>query len=84
MVSTTHINSLSFRAGIPLSADVQMMERFRLSPDERRLDYQITVTDPATFSEPVTMSSYWIWRPGETIKPYDCIETPGSWTDRGD
>ena len=83
VVSTTHISSFSFRAGIPLSADVQTLERFRLSPDERRLDYQITVTDPATFSEPVTMSSYWIWRPGETIKPYDCIETPGSWTDRG-
>jgi hypothetical protein len=59
-----------------------MLERFDLSSDERRLDYQITITDPATFIEPVTMSSYWIWRPGETIQPYECIETPGSWTDR--
>ena len=82
VVATTGVNSLSFRAGIPLSEDVEMLERFTLSPDERRLDYEITVTDPATFTEPVTMSSYWIWRPGETVKPYNCIETPGSWTDR--
>ena len=85
VVLTTDINSLDFgRVGIPLSEDVQTLERFRLSPDERRLDYEITVTDPATFTEPVTMSSYWIWQPGETIKPYDCVETPGSWTNRAD
>jgi hypothetical protein len=83
VVSTAHINSLALgRDGIPLSENVRMLERFDLSSDERRLDYQITITDPATFIEPVTMSSYWIWRPGETIQPYECIETPGSWTDR--
>jgi hypothetical protein len=83
VVSTTHVGSQALgRNGIPLSENVQMIERFRLSADEGRLDYEITITDPATFTEPVTMGSYWIWRPGETIKPYDCIETPGSWTDR--
>ena len=85
VVATTHVNSLEFgREGIPLSEDVQILERFNLSPDERRLEYEMTVTDPATFTEPVTMSSHWLWRPGETIKPYDCIETPGSWTERRD
>ena len=82
MVATTGVNSLSFRSGIPLSEDVEILERFSLSPDERRLDYEITVTDPVIFTEPVTMNSNWIWRPGESIKPYNCIETPGSWTDR--
>jgi len=85
VVATTHINSLEFgREGIPMSGDVQILERFNLSPDERRLEYEMTVTDPATFTEPVTMNSHWLWRPGETIKPYDCIETPGSWTERRD
>ena len=82
VVATTGVNSLSFRSGIPLSEDVEILERFSLSPDERRLDYEITVTDPAIFTEPVTMNSNWIWRPGESIKLYNCIETPGSWTDR--
>ena len=60
--------------------DAAIEERFSLSADQRRLDYEMTVTDPATFTEPVTQQSYWIWRPGETVKPYGCIETPGSWT----
>lgn len=81
IVTTTHIDSFDFgTAGIPLSGDVKIVERFSLSADERRLDYEMTVTDPATFTEPVTQQSYWIWRPGETVKPYGCIETPGSWT----
>lgn len=81
VVTTTHVNSLQLgRDGIPLSEDVEMLERFSLSADEQRLDYALTITDPATFTEPVTMTSHWVWRPGETIKPYDCIETPGSWT----
>lgn len=81
VVTTTQIDSLQLgREGIPLSADVQMSERFTLSADEQRLDYALTITDPATFTEPVTLTSHWVWRPGETIKPYDCIETPGSWT----
>ncbi len=81
VVTTTRINSLYFgTAGIPLSGDATIEERFSLSADQRRLDYEMTVTDPVTFTEPVTQQSYWIWRPGETVKPYGCIETPGSWT----
>lgn len=81
VVTTTQINSRQLgRDGIPLSADVETLERFSLSADEQRLGYALTITDPETFNEPVTMTSHWIWRPGETIKPYDCIETPGSWT----
>jgi len=81
IVSTDSINSFEFDAtGVPLSGNAQIMERFSLSADERRLNYEVTVVDPETFTEPVTLTSYWVWRPGETIKPYACIETPGSWT----
>ena len=83
VVATTYINSFDLgRKGIPLSENVQTLERFSLSPDEGRLNYQIMITDPTIFTEPIVMTSHWIWRPGETIKPYNCIETPGSWTDR--
>ena len=85
VVTTTHIDSLDFGSdGIPLSESVQTLERFSLSPDEHRLNYEITVTDSGIFTESITMTSHWIWRAGEMIKPYDCIETPGSWTDRRD
>ena len=79
IVNTTHINSMSFNGReIPMSVNAEILERFTLSADENRLDYEMRVIDPATFTEPVTLNSYWIWRPGETVKPYDCIETPGS------
>ena len=81
VVVTTHVNTGQLgRDGVPLSADVEILERFSPSQDQRRLDYEMTITDAATFTEPVTMTSHWIWRPGEAVKPYNCIETPGSWT----
>jgi hypothetical protein len=81
LVRTTHVAARYFgAAGIKLSADAILDERFTLSADQRRLDYELTVTDPVIFTEPVTQNIFWDWRPGERIKPYNCIETPGSWT----
>jgi hypothetical protein len=34
----------------------------------------MTITDPATFSSPVELKRLWVWRPGETVKPYNCVE----------
>jgi hypothetical protein len=61
-------------AGILLSNDAEIVERFDLSQDETRLDYLLTITDPATFTEPVARGRYWLWRPGETIQPFECVE----------
>ena len=41
--------------GTPQSMDVDIVERFALSPDASRLDYEITVTDPATFTETISL-----------------------------
>jgi hypothetical protein len=73
VVSTTDVDWPWFdQSGVPQSQDVQFTERFTPSPDGRVLTYSITVTDPATFSEAVTLERYWIWVPGEQIRPYDC------------
>jgi len=58
--------------GTPQSEDVETVERFTLSADERRLDYTLTVTDPGTFTAPFTLDGHWNWVPGEVIKPYNC------------
>jgi hypothetical protein len=58
--------------GIPQSRDVEMSERFRLSADGSRLEYELTVVDPATFTEPVHLDKQWMWRPGEQVRPYEC------------
>ena len=34
--------------------------------------YRVVLADPATFTEPATMSGVWFWKPGEEIKPFEC------------
>lgn len=58
--------------GIPHSGDSEMIERFMLSEDGSRLDYSLTVTDPANFTEPVTVSKFWVWYPEMTVEPFQC------------
>jgi hypothetical protein len=58
--------------GVPLSKDAVMVERFTPSGDGARLDYRLTVTDPATFSSPVELTKAWIWRPEVSIGKFEC------------
>ena len=74
VVTTTHINWPWFdRQGVPQSDAVEIVERFAFSEDETRFDYSATITDPATFTEPVVLDTYRVWVPGEVIAPYDCV-----------
>ena len=59
--------------GIPLSAAAVMVERFTPSDDGARLDYSLTVTDAATFTAPVEMKKFWIWRPEIEVERYSCV-----------
>lgn len=60
--------------GIPQSEDLEIVERFTLSENGAKLDWTATVTDPATFTEPVIMPEFhWDWIPGQEIKPYNCV-----------
>ena len=72
VVTTTDINFMHFGSRIPLSADVQLLERFALSADQRRLDYALTVTDALTFTQPLIVRRQWVWVPGETVEPWLC------------
>ena len=74
VVETTKLNSPYFDAvGTPHSASSKIIERFTLSEDASRLDWEATVIDPETFTEPVsTQKMHWAWVPGEEIKPFNC------------
>ena len=73
VVETTAINWGHFDTrGIPLTDDAVVVERFTPNEDASELAYEITVTDPATFSEPVVMDKAWVWLPDVTIAPYEC------------
>lgn len=73
VVVTKHINYPFFnRVGVPQSEEVRTTERFTPSSDRTRLDYQLEIVDPATFTETVTWSTHYSWLPGEEVKAYNC------------
>ncbi len=59
---------------IPQSANVHVEERFSLSSDHNRLDYEVLITDPEILTAPMKVSKYFQWQPGAKIQPYDCSE----------
>lgn len=73
VVNTTSVSWPYFsQVGIPQSEAVRIVERFTPTEDGSRLDYEATVTDPATFTRPVVLRTYWIWIPRGRLLPYNC------------
>ena len=74
VVRTTGIDWPYFDANgrLPLSGAAEIVERFALSDDETRLTYDVTVTDPGTFTEPVSARWTLISRPDLVVEPYEC------------
>lgn len=72
-VATSRINWPYFsQLGIPQSPNVAIVERFTPSEDGSRLDYEMTVIDPATFTKPVVLKQYWLYLPDVRLIPYQC------------
>ena len=76
VVTTTNLGwPYSFgQIGIPQSESVELTERFSVVDDGGRLEYEITSTDPETFSEPLTLTKSFFWVPGLELLPYECSE----------
>jgi hypothetical protein len=73
VVTTTHVTPDRLdNAGTPFSPDMQLVERFAPTEDGSRLNYTLTVTDPATFTESFEVGRYWDWRPEITVGAYEC------------
>ena len=74
VVTTADIDYPHFDGrGIPLGKGARVEERFSLNADGSRLLYTMKVTDPLTFTAPVTLKKEWEWRPGEEVRPYNCV-----------
>jgi len=73
-VHTTRVSWPYFNqsGSIPQSEAVEINERFTVGDDDR-LVYNIVVTDPATFTEPVSARFVLGWRPDLVVEPYRCI-----------
>ena len=59
-----------------------MVEQFTPSDDGRRLNYTMTMSNPAVLAEPVTFNKYWLWIPGASVEPYGCEAEPANQPDR--
>ncbi len=59
--------------GVPTTADAVLVERFTVSLQGDRLDYSMTITDPAVFTTPVTLSKHWVWFPDAEVGAYECL-----------
>ena len=75
VVHTDRINWPWFdQNGLPQSEAVETMERFTVNEAGSRLEYEVVVTDPWLFTEPVTLAKSWRWVPGDAVLPFDCTD----------
>ncbi len=79
LVTTTGISWPYFQLygleGVPQSTAMTIVERFTPSADGSELTYDISATDPRTFTRTVTADGYrtFRWQPGFEFLPQDCI-----------
>jgi len=60
--------------GLQQSDAMELVERFTPSADGARLDYELTITDAALFTETEVVTKSWVWVPGDEVLPFDCTE----------
>ena len=82
VVTTTNIDWPYFQLygleGVPQSPAVEIVERFTPSAAFDELRYDLSATDPATFTGTVVAGNYvtFRWQPGLALLPYECINRP--------
>jgi Family of unknown function (DUF6152) len=75
VVETDHIAAGYFdHEGTPQSDQIKVVERFMPNADYTRLDYTLTTTDPVNFEHAFDLHRYFIWRPGDYVHPYECLD----------
>jgi hypothetical protein len=75
VVETDHIKAGYFdHEGTPMSDQIKVVERFTPNADYTRLDYRLTTTDPVNFERPFDLTRYFVWKPENTVHPYECLD----------
>src|SRR6187549_1373478 len=75
VVETDHVAAGYFdHEGTPQSDQIRTVERFTPNPDYSRLDYTLTTTDPVNFERPFTLTRYFLWKPENSVHPYECLD----------
>jgi hypothetical protein len=78
-VTTTSIDWPYFQLygleGVPQSSEMTIVERFTPNADGTELVYDVSATDPRTFTRTVVAEGYrtFRWQPGFELMPPDCV-----------
>ena len=73
VVDTSRINWPYFdRSGAPQTENVAINERFTVVQNGSRLDYVMTVNEPASLVKPFVWNAYFVWNPSEAVNRYEC------------
>jgi hypothetical protein len=79
VVTTTDIDWPYFQLygleGVPQSTEMTIVERFTPNAEGTELVYDLSATDPRTFTRTVTAEGYrtFRWQPGFELMPPDCV-----------
>ena len=74
VVRTTGMNFPYYeQSGLAQTSDAEIVERWTLADAGNALEYELTVTDPATFINPVIKRKTWHWAPDRRVEPYNCV-----------
>jgi len=77
VVTTTDLSDGIDQRTYPHSEDAVMVERFHLVPDAtvgKILEYELTMTDPVYYTEPVSFTRKWMPLKDGHIMAYNCTE----------
>lgn len=78
VVETSRIKYHSYGDLGPAQSDQShVVERFKLSADGLRLDYDITITDPVMLAKPWSWGGSFLARKGAAIRPWNCGKDRG-------
>ncbi len=85
IVETTHLKEAVDQARYPHSAAAKIVEEYRLLTNDdgsKVLIADMTLTDPAFYTEPIKAEKKWALQPGVRLLPYECNEP--AWEDHLD
>ena len=76
VVRTTGMNFPYYdQSGLPQQPGAEILERWTLINEGNQVQYELTVTDPEIFVNPVVQTKTWNWSGTQKVKPFDCDRT---------
>jgi hypothetical protein len=74
--SNAQVSSDDRNPRLPVSDQLQLVERLRLVADGEMLEDEMTISDPMAYTEPIVVKHYWQRRPDIEVLEYVCGERP--------